>query len=242
MTEKRFSALRRLAVLGLAGLVACGGGSGDGAGTASPVAPGRWAVLGSSTAAGVGAPDGQGWVALTAAQMSSNGVAVSNLARSGLLTSQALPVGTPLDPARPPPDSEVNIDRALSLAPRLVLLAFPTNDAVAGVPAAETVGHWQLIGQRAAQSGTAMLVLSTQPRDGLDATQQATLDETDRLAATAFGPCFVALRAALSSAQGGIEPSLSAGDGIHLNAQGHRVVFERVTAAIAAGRCVRIAG
>jgi lysophospholipase L1-like esterase len=167
---------------------------------------------------------------------------MSNLAQSGLLTSQALPTGTAIAPGRLPPDPVVNIDRALLLAPKLVILAFPTNDAMAGIPAPETVGHWQLIRQHAAQAGAATLVLSTQPRDAADAVQRATLAETDRLAAAAFGSCFVAVRAALSDAQGNITAALSAGDGIHLNAEGHRVVFEHVSAVLTSGACVRLGG
>jgi lysophospholipase L1-like esterase len=239
LRTKAWGALARLLLAGLVATgAACGGGS-DGA-TAPRVAPGAWAVLGSSTAAGVGAPDGQGWVARLAAAAQAPGAVVTNLARSGLLTSQALPVGTPLATGRAAPEPGANIDLALTLTPRLVILSFPTNDTVAGIPAAETVGHWQLIAQRAAQAGSATLVLSTQPRDGLDSAQRAALDETDRLAAAAFGACFVALRDALSDAQGGIAPALSAGDGIHLNAEGHRVVFERAWATLSSGRCVRL--
>jgi lysophospholipase L1-like esterase len=238
--------LRALALLALAWLAgigaACGGGGGSGEASAPRVAPGHWAVLGSSTAAGVGAAGDQGWVARLAAAAQPAGASVTNFARAGLLTSQALPVGTPLAPGRAAPDPSANIDLALTLAPRLVILSFPTNDTVAGVPAAETVGHWQLIAQRAAQAGSVTLVLSTQPRDGLDAAQRAALDETDRLAAGAFGACFVALRAALSDAQGHIAPALSAGDGIHLNAEGHRIVFERAWATLSSGRCVRLTG
>jgi acyl-CoA thioesterase I len=224
-------------MLGCAG--ACGGGSDGAAPAVLRVAPGTWAVLGSSTAAGVGAPAGQGWAALVGAAQQPIGVVTHNYARSGLLTSQALPADTSL-PGRAPPDPTANIDRALASSPKLVILAFPTNDAMAGVPAAETVGHWQLIRQRAAQSGAATVVLSTQPRDDLDATQRAILDETDRRAADAFGTCFVAVRAALSDAQGRIAPAYSAGDGVHLNAEGHRIVAERVIAALGNRRCVRL--
>jgi lysophospholipase L1-like esterase len=238
------SRARTLAALAVAWLIlagsACGGGGGGSSDStaAQPVAPGTWAVLGSSTAAGVG---GQGWVARLGAAQRAAGVTINNLARSGLLTSQALPTGTAVAPGRLPPDPTVNIDRALLPAPKLVILAFPTNDAMAGIPAAETVGHWQVIRQRATRVGAATLVLSTQPRDAADVTQRATLAETDRLAATAFGSCFVALRSALSDAQGNIAAALSAGDGIHLNTEGHRVVFEHVSAALSSGACVRLA-
>lgn len=234
-----------LATLTAALLAACGGSdngtTGSDASVPPIVGPGQWAVLGSSTAAGVGATTGQGWVDLLGSAEQPLGVRLSNLARAGLLTTQALPTGTALAPERAAPDPAVNIDQALSLAPKLVLLSFPTNDVVAGVPAGETVSHWQTIQRRAAGAGAAVVVLSTQPRDGLDGTQQAALDETDRLASNAFGPCFVPLRAALSDGNGHIAVALSAGDGIHLNAQGHRVVYERVMAVLSAGRCVRTA-
>ncbi len=220
----------------------CSGGShDDGVGATTGVAPGTWAVLGSSTAAGIGAPADSGWVALLRAARQPDGVVTHNLARSGLLTSQALPAGTSL-PGRAPPDPSANIDRALAVSPKLVILAFPSNDVLAGVPASEIVGHWQLIQQRAGLAGATTIVLSTQPRDGADAVQRATLAETDRLAAVAFGPCFVDVRTALADAQGNIASALSAGDGVHLNAQGHRVVFERVNAVLASGACVRLSG
>lgn len=223
-----------------AALAACGGGDAPAATAAPLVAPGAWVVLGSSTAAGVGAPDGQGWVALLAGEVRPLGVTLTNLARSGLQSSQALPSGSPLPAGRPAPDPEVNIDRALAASPNMVVLAFPSNDAVAGVPAAETVAAWRSIQAQARAAGAVTLVLSTQPRAGLTPAQQATLEGIDDEAAAHFGPCFVALRETLSGPAGGPAAGYSAGDGVHLNGAGHRLVFERVTAVLAGGRCVRL--
>lgn len=230
--------------LGLAfliGLAGCGGGSSATPASATPlVAPGTWAVLGSSTAAGAGASADEGWAARLAADMAPYGVTVTNLARAGLLSSQAMPAGSTLPPGRPAPDQDANIDRALSLSPKLVLLAFPSNDAVAGVPALETVQAWQAIGRQAAGAGAATMVVSTQPRAGLTAGQQAVQAETDTAAAAAFGPCFVAVREALAGHDGAPLPVYAAGDGVHLNAAGHQLIQSRVIAAIASGRCVRV--
>jgi lysophospholipase L1-like esterase len=242
-------------VMGLVlGLAACGGGgsggpiagpgggAGGGGGTTAPLAaPGTWVVLGSSTAAGVGAPAGRGWVDALATQMLARGVGIANLARSGLQSSQALPLGTPLPLDRPPPDPQANVDAALLRTPTLLLLAFPTNDTVAGVPAADTVAAWRRISETAAAGGAATLVLGTQPRAGLGAAQRATLDAIDRDAAAAFGPCFVALRAGLAGPDGAIAVAYSAGDGIHLNAAGHAWVQARVAEVLDGGRCVRLA-
>ena len=230
-------------VLSLCAMItACGGGAADEtARSLRPVvAPGNWVVLGSSTAAGVGAPAGQGWVALLADANRPRGVTVLNLARSGLQSSQALPVGTLLPAGRPPPDATVNIDRALATSPRLIVLAFPTNDAIAGVTAADTMAAWQTMQAKAQAAGSATLVLSTQPRAGLTATQQATLDDLDAAAAQHFGTCFVDTRDALVGPDGALAVDVAAGDGIHLNAVGHQRLFERVMATLTSGACVRL--
>jgi lysophospholipase L1-like esterase len=229
-------------------LAGCGGGGATDGGASVPpptspapvVAPGEWVVLGSSTAAGVGASPGQGWVALLAAEMATRQVSVHNLARSGALTYQALPTDTVPPPGRTAPDPAVGIDLALSQTPRLLLLAFPTNDAAAGYSADETLANLALLRQRAQAQGTAAMLLSTQPRDGLTPAQREALDETDRRGAALFGPCFVDLREALLGTEGKLQPAYAAGDGIHLNDAGHGALHAQVSAALASGRCVRL--
>jgi len=217
-----------------------GGGSSSNEPTAPLVAPGAWVVLGSSSAAGVGASSGKGWVALLAADMEARGVTIDNLARAGLQSSQALPTGSTVADGQLAPVSGANVDAALAVSPKLVLLSFPTNDAVAGVSASATVANLKAIAAAAKAGGAATLVLSTQPRDQLTAAQLKTLDKTDGLGAAAFGDCWVPLRAALSAEDGGIAAAYSAGDGIHLNDAGHALVESRVAATLAAGRCVRL--
>ncbi|MCD0420824.1 SGNH/GDSL hydrolase family protein [Rubrivivax sp. JA1024] len=229
-------------LLAATALAACGGGggSGDDAPSTPVVAPGAWAVLGSSTAAGVGASDGKNWVTTLGSAMQPHGVRIDNLARAGLQSSQALPSGS-TPPGQPAPLEGANVDAALALRPKLVLLSFPTNDAVAGVPAQMTVANWKAVAAAAAEAGAATLVLSTQPRNHLSANQLETLRETDRLGQAAFGECWVALREALSDSAGGIAAAYRAGDGIHLNDAGHALVGQRTAAVLASGRCVRLA-
>lgn len=237
---KQLSSLFGLALL----LVACGGG-GSSEGTPPPppsplplVAPGDWVVLGSSTAAGVGASAGRSWVARLAAEHAGRAVGVHNLARSGLLTPQALPVSAPAGGSRPAPDPTLNIDRALSLNPKLVLLSFPTNDTASGYPPAETIANLRSLRRRATEAGVATLLLGTQPRDALNAAGRAALAEIDRDARD--DPCFVPLFDALVDAEGRIAARYAAGDGIHLNDAGHALVLERVQAVLNGGRCVRL--
>lgn len=227
-------------------LAGCGGGADSPPGGPAPdpvhiVAPGVWVVLGSSTAAGVGAPAGQGWVASLADQVLTSGVAVKNLARSGLLSSQALPTGSAVPAGRPPPDPAVNVDAALAEVPTLLLLAFPSNDTVAGVPASQTVAAWRTIAAHAAAAGGAStLVLGTQPRAGLSASQQAAQRDIDEAAAAAFGACFVPLQESLAGPDGALAPAFDAGDGVHLNGDGHARVHARVAEVLASGRCVAV--
>lgn len=239
------------ATLATVALAGCGGGSGaSDSPAAAPrppatlptVSPGRWVVLGSSTAAGVGATPGAGWVDRLGTALAPQQVGIVNLARSGLLTTQALPLGAAVPPGGLPPDPAVNVERALAEQPRLLLFSFPTNDAAAGLTPQDSATHLQRLREAAARAPApaAVMVLSSQPRDAFTAAQRMQLQVYDDLASQAFGACFVALREALSDAQGRIAPAFTAGDGIHLNDAGHALVAERVLQRLRSGECVRL--
>jgi acyl-CoA thioesterase I len=242
---------RVLCALLLAGTALAGCGGGGGAAPPPPpppppstpplVAPGAWVVLGSSSAAGVGASAGQGWVDLLAAAQAGRTVTLHNLARGGLLSPQALPSGTVPPAGRPAPDAAVNISRALGFTPRLVILSFPSNDAAAGYSGEETAANLLAIQAAAQAASAATLVLGSQPRDALSAAQRAAQTDADNRVAARLGACFVPLQPALADVQGRIAAVYSAGDGIHLNDAGHREVLQQVQAALASGRCVRLA-
>ncbi|MCB1998450.1 MAG: hypothetical protein H6932_17270 [Burkholderiaceae bacterium] len=218
-----------------------GGGTADTDPRREPLAaPGTWVVIGSSSAAGVGAPPGQGWVGLLAAHWRPSGVVVEALARVGLRTTQVLPLGTPVPPGAPGPVAAVNIEAAMARAPVMLVLSLPSNDAAARVPAAQAVAHWQQIAGIAGEAGVPTLMLGTQPRGAFDAGQREILAETDRLAVAAFGGCHVPLFDALAGPDGALAPELRSTDGDHLNADGHARVAARVNAVLAAGRCVRV--
>lgn len=229
---------RRLALsfVGLAMLLgACGGGGGDPGGSAPP-----WVVLGSSTAAGVGAGPGLGWAALLSATARSKDSALVNRARSGAVTYHALPASTARPAGRPATDPGQDVAVVLRSAPRLLVLAFPSNDALLGYGADETVANLLLLRSLAAAAGVPTLLLSSQPRDDASSTQRATMRATDAALAPVFGACFVDVRDALSAPSGGIAAAFAAGDGVHLNDAGHRLIFDRLSATLASGACVRL--
>ena len=224
--------------IGLCGAV--GGEPSNPAPTAPAAASTRgiWVVLGSSTAAGTGVPAGQGWVSLLEAAYRPAGVSIRNLAVAGTVTYHALPGSLWPSLRRPSPTAEANVDAALALAPRLLLLAYPSNDTARGYSVEETVSNLLAVRQVSLAKGVAVLVLSTQPRN-LSTEQRASLRLIDQQLRTAVGPCFVATSERLATPDGLLQSAYDSGDGVHPNAEGHRQIADQVQAVINGGKCVR---
>ena len=247
MNRVRHALALALAPLLTSLLAACGGGGGGGGGggtdTAAPnsaleqVAPGDWLVIGTSTAAGIGAPAGEGWADLLARAVAGDGVRVINAARAGTLTYHWLPAATPRPPQRPATIAALDIRSLMPEKPRLVILGFPSNDAMAGIPARETIDNLLLLRRAALERGAVVLVSSSQPRNDADAAQRAVMQAVDAAMSADLGACFVDVRGDLLGNDGGLKPALAAGDGVHLNAQGHRRLFERIMQALTGGHC-----
>lgn len=218
-------------------MVACGGGIGGGdQAVDADAAP--WLVLGSSTAAGVGASPGRSWADLLADAARREGAALVNRARPGALTYQALPASAARPIGRPATNPAQDIATALLTTPALLVLAFPSNDAMLGYSAAETVANLRLLRDVAAAAGVPALLLSSQPRDDASEALRA-LRAADAALAPVFGTCFVDVRDALSTPAGGIATAYAASDGVHLNDAEHRLIYERLAATLAAGGCVQ---
>src|SRR5262249_56892394 len=77
------------------------------------VNPGTWGVIGSSTAAGVGATPGNGWAARIGSAYAGKGVGILNLGLGGSVTYNGLSAEVPPTQDRPPPDGAHNVDAAL---------------------------------------------------------------------------------------------------------------------------------
>ena len=199
---------------------------------------GIWVVLGSSSAAGTGMPAGQGWVSLLEAAYRPAGVSIRNLAVAGTVTYHALPGSLWPSLRRPSPKAKANVDAALALAPRLLLLAYPSNDTARGYSVEETVSNLLAIRQVSLAKGVPVLVLSTQPRN-LSTEQRASLRLIDQQLRTAVGPCFVAVNERLATPDGLLQSTYDSGDGVHPNVQGHRLIADQVQAVINSGKCVR---
>lgn len=234
-------------------LAGCGGG-GDGAThsappvSSAPVSPapaaynvraGTWVVMGSSTAAGNGAPAGKGWVALLQGVFAGRGSQVLNIARPSTVTYQGLSSSAALTPNRPAPDPSVNVDQALAHNPVALLLAYPTNDTGSGYSGDETVNNLMAIRATALNASVPVMILSTQPRNLSDA-QRSTLKDINAKLASKLGSCFVNVYDSLAKADGTLRSDYDSGDGIHPNEAGHKAIASIVQASIDSGNCIRV--
>lgn len=243
---------RFVPVLLLVMLTACGGGGADSAAsTPAPapvvtppvaqVAPGTWVVMGSSTAAGAGAPAGKSWVALLAAAYAESGVQVANIAKGGTVTYEGLSTAAPPMPGRPAADPAINVDQALSRKPALLIVSYPSNDTALGYSVDETVNNLLTIQSRALTAGVPVMIMSTQPRN-LSDTQLAQMRAIDQRVMASTGDCFIDLQQILAGSDGRLASDTDSGDGVHPNEAGHALIAKRVVDVLKTGRCVRIPG
>lgn len=204
------------------------------------VTTGNWLVMGSSTAAGVGALAGKGWVAILQANWSGKGYALVNLAKGGSTTYQGLSTASPAVANRPLPDPSLNIDQALTRSPKLLFLSFPTNDTAAGYGTDEIVNNFLAMRAKALAASVPVIVLSTQPRALTPAGRQQLLDIDQRLTKE-VGTCFVAVHAKLAGSDDKLASTYDSGDGVHPNEAGHAVIAGAVETVMRSGTCVKLA-
>jgi lysophospholipase L1-like esterase len=191
------------------------------------VAPGAWSVIGSSTAAGTGSS--WPWVSQVAQTYQPAGVSIYNLAISGSLTSDGLPTSS----------SPGNITAAMNRGSRLVLVSYPSNDVHWNYSTDTIVANLRTMRTYAQQRGASVITLSQQPRNSLSAAQRAQQVAIDDRVAAEVGPCFVAIRQALSAPDGTLARQYDSGDGLHPNDAGHSLIASRVTSLIESGTCVQ---
>jgi acyl-CoA thioesterase I len=199
----------------------------------------NWIVIGSSTAAGVGASRASNsWAARLQAHMAGRSVAVVNMAKGGSTTFNGLTVMGMAKTDRPKPNSLSNVDAALANGPRLLIVAYPSNDTASGYSVQETVSNLLSIRATASAKGVAVIMLGTQPRF-LNEELLSRLVEIDRRLDMTVSPCFVALREELAGTDGRLDARFDSGDGVHPNDAGHALIYERVRTLLDAGQCVR---
>jgi lysophospholipase L1-like esterase len=186
-------------------------------------------VVGSSTAAGFGLSDpSTSWVARYTAYLTSQDprAKVTNLAVSGYTTFQVLPTGTVNPSGRPAVDPAHNITAALALHPDAIIVNLPSNDAAMGVPVEDTMTNFKTVAAKATEANVLIWICTSQPRQLTAAGLALILGLRDRVEQE-FGDRAIDFFTPLANADGTPLAMYNQGDGIHPNAEGHRLLFEQ---------------
>ena len=182
----------------------------------------RIVVIGSSTAFGTGAsPIDSSWVRRTTAYYKGLcGLDTTiNLAVGGFTTFNGLPGSS---------DTGNNITKAMSLHPDIVLISFPTNDAVSDIPLPTYLANLRTMYNIVVAAGKICYIASTQPRNLSNHSQQVTLQiGRDSILAEFPGHSFNFFDPLVASGSLDLNPALTP-DGIHPNNAGHRLLFQVV--------------
>lgn len=190
----------------------------------------RIVVLGSSTAAGTGPRDlRNAWVNRYRKYLQAiNGYhEVYNLAVGGYTTYHLLPSGTSVDSTRPQPDIKHNVTKALSLNPDAIIINLPSNDAARSFSVNEQLGNYQVILSEAAAANVPVWITTTQSRNLDSSGRQLLIDMRDSTYSN-YGDKAIDFWSEIATLDGTINVIYDSGDGIHLNANGHKILFERV--------------
>jgi len=193
-------------------------------------------VLGSSTAEGTGPshPD-SAWVARYREHLRTDRPSsrVTNLARGGYTTYHIQPDGFAPPPGRPAPDPERNISAAVRLRPDAIVVNLPSNDAAAGYGVDEQLANYARVLAVTDSAGVDVWIATTQPRN-LAPAGRALLVAMRDSTLTRFGGRAIDFWSGVAAPDGAILPAADCGDGIHLNDAAHRLLCERVVAALGA--------
>lgn len=187
-------------------------------------------VLGSSTAAGVGpAHPHQGWAFQFEHYLKQQDERfhLSNLAQPGYLSYQLMPTGYIPPVGRPWPDPQHNLTRALQLKPNAIILNLPSNDTDAGFSLDEQLHNLRSLADQASKRGIKVWVTTTQPR-AFNPEKVALQEQLRDSIFVNFGDYAIDFWSGLDDCAGWPLEEYDSGDGTHLNADAHRIMFDRV--------------
>ena len=188
-------------------------------------------VLGSSTAVGTGAtPITNSWVNLysTAIFQKNTKLNVINLSTPGYTTYHILPTGTVIPGGVPAIDVAKNITKALSFSPVAIIINMPSNDTYNGYTAATQLENYNILNTEANTYSVGLWIATPQPRDEFVGTKLQTQKDVRDAVTSTYGNNAIDFWTDITGTDDKILPSLSFGDGIHLNNSGHDILFNKV--------------
>ena len=188
-------------------------------------------VLGSSTSAGTGASTSDSaWVSRyrNFLQDLNPNNEVINLGVGGYNTYRIMRTRYIPPAGRPNPDPLRNITTAINEAPDAIIVNMPSNDVAAGYSLVEQMDNFDSIVEIANVNNIPIWICTTQPRNFSNQNQ---LDDQwaakDSIYAH-FNPRIIDFWTIIAESNYTINPIYNSGDGIHLNDQGHGLLFQRV--------------
>lgn len=195
---------------------------------------GRLAVQGSSTANGFGIPEDSSF----AGRLKKHYMALGRIdtlhkvAASSLTCYEGMPTGYVPPAGRPAPNVSYNITRVLSRTPKptIVIVNYPSN-GYDYMTVEEVVQCLKTIKNTAESQGVRCFITTTQPRDGFSPTEREKLRVIRDSIMVQFGDSAIDFwTPVVNPATNTIRTEYAYGDGIHLNALGHKILFDQVVA------------
>ena len=187
-------------------------------------------VLGSSTAAGSGPKDiSNAWVNRyrTFVQSINPLNTVVNLAVGGYTTYHIMPTGNKTPNGRYYPDTIRNITKALSLNPQAIIINMPTNDIANGYSTIEYMSNFAVIVALASQANIPVWITTSQPRNLATNLRDSLILIKSKINDT-YQEKAIDFWTTIANPDGTINKLYDSGDGIHLNDNGHAILFQRV--------------
>jgi acyl-CoA thioesterase-1 len=189
------------------------------------------AVIGSSTAAGMGAsPIDSSWVNLAKKYYQGLGQidTIYNLAVSGTTTYTGMPTAFVHPNGRPASDPASNVTKALSFNPDLVFVNYPSNDIADGYTVAEFMFNLRTIYNTVIKAQKICYITTTQPRNSITADQQRQQKEVRDSVLAEFPLTSLNFYDPIVASDSlSINPKYNF-DGTHVNDAGHRLLFQAV--------------
>jgi len=189
-------------------------------------------VIGSSTAAGYGASVRDScWVARLRNKLVADNkrFKVINLGVGGYTTYHLMPTGYVSSVSkRPVVDTNKNVTAALKYHPALVIINLPSNDIAANFRDEEILSNYRVMARTLASSRIDYIVTGSQPRNFPTVEQRKRLKILHDKMIKEYSTHLDDYLNKVSTPTYGIQKYYSAGDGIHLNNNGHRVIYQSI--------------
>lgn len=193
----------------------------------------RVVVLGSSTAYGYKLPDPTtSWVNRYKAYLQSLNPSneVINLAVGGYTTYEIMPSDYTPAAGRPSPDVTHNITKALKYNPQAIIINMPTNDVANGYTISEQINNYNKIIAVAQKANIPVWITTSQPRN-LAYSYRLKLMEVRDSINSIYKDHALDFWTTIALDNGQVNPIYDLGDGTHVDAVAHQILYERVVKA-----------